>query len=62
MFRVALITNTGKVLSKNFKTKEEVDEYILYAMDKEGVKRYRILDKDKGEIIETDKYRRDKNV
>ena len=60
MFRVAIITNNDKLLSSNFETKEEVDEYILNIMDKEGVKRYRILDKDKGEIIETDKYRRDK--
>ena len=60
MFRVAIITNKDKILSGNFETKEEVEEYILNIMDKEGVKRYRILDKETKEIIETEKYRRDK--
>ena len=52
MYRVALITNEGKPLGKNFSTKEEVDTYILEAMDKIGIKSYRVLDKNTGKIID----------
>lgn len=54
MYRVVLITDTGDILSNNFNTKNEVDDYILSIMETKGVKRYRIKDKTTDEIIETE--------
>lgn len=60
-YRVAIMINSGLTLSKNFKTKPEADEWILSKMEeKAGVKYFRILDKKTGEIVETEKGRRDK--
>ena len=45
MYRVALTTKTKGILSCNFKTKEEVDNYILITDEKYKVKEAIILDK-----------------
>ena len=58
--RVALITKLGVIKSENFDTKEKADNWILAIMEKEEIKRYRILDKKTGNIIETETGRRDK--
>ncbi len=58
MFRVALITDKGEVLGKNFETKSEIDDYLLSIMETKGVKRYRIKDKTTNEIIETEQGKR----
>lgn len=60
MFRVALVTDKGKVIGKNFETKNEVENFVLEIMEKEGVKFYRIKDKTTGKIIETEQGKRDK--
>lgn len=60
-YRVAIITNSGLSMSKNFTIKSKADEWILSKMEeKHGVKLFRILDKKTGEIIETEKGRRNK--
>jgi len=48
-YRVAIITNTGEHKAENFKTREEVDDFIL---NNEATKFMISLN---GEIIETDK-------
>ena len=45
MFRVALSTEGNKIFSMNFKTREEVDDYILIIDEKYKVKEAIILDK-----------------
>jgi len=61
MFRVALLTKKGKYLSKNFRNKDKVDTWILELDEKEGVKRFRIMDKNKKEVIESEKGKLDNN-
>jgi len=58
MFRVAILTDK-QLTHKNFKTKDEVDNWLLSI--KEEIIRYRIKDLDTDNIIETEKGRRDKN-
>jgi len=48
MYRVGLVTEKGGIISKNFNTREEVDEYILTKDEELKVKYYRILNKDTG--------------
>jgi len=52
-FRVALITKLGTTYSLNAETRQEIDEYLLSMDEKEGLKLYRIIDKQTGELIET---------
>jgi len=59
-YRIAIITNK-RIIGKNFKTKDEVDTYLLGIMEKEEVKRYRIMDKSTGKIIEDEKGVRNKD-
>lgn len=61
MIRVALSTNKGEIKSGNFKTREEVDQWILKIMETDGVARYRIKDLTTGKIIETERGRLDKD-
>jgi len=54
-FRLAIIKKDGSPLGKNFKTREEVDDFLLNEMEKDNIKFYRIKDRETGEIIETEK-------
>lgn len=53
-YRVALITKLGKNYVQSFSTRDEVDTFILSY----EVKKYRILDLETNEIIETEKGKR----
>jgi len=55
MFRVGIVTEKGNILSKNCPTRGKVDDYLLEIDEQEGLKKYRILDKDTNTIIETEK-------
>ncbi len=61
-YRIVIVNNNGEVKSgQNFKTREAVDNYILTEMEsKEGVKHYRVKDKETGKLLETDLKRYDK--
>lgn len=48
-FRVAIMTGSG-VKSKNCDTRDEVDQFIL----ENNARRFRILDRELGRVIETD--------
>jgi hypothetical protein len=52
-FRVALITKLGNPHSLNAETRQEIDDFLLSIDEKEGLKIYRIIIKETGEIIET---------
>lgn len=45
MFRVGIILNTGEVVTQNFDTKPEAENWILEVSEKQKVKRADILDK-----------------
>ena len=53
MYRVGLITEKGGVISENFNTREEIDDYILSKDEELTVKYARILNREtkKTEII-----------
>lgn len=53
MFRVGIVSLKGKIEHKDFKTRDEVDNYILEIDEKEGIKNFRI--EDNGKLIETEK-------
>jgi hypothetical protein len=42
IYRVGIVTNTMKFLGSTFKTREEVDDYLLRIDEAEGLKKYRI--------------------
>jgi len=54
MLRVACIGKLGGTYSLNG-TREEIDTFLLEIEGKEGIKAYRILDKDTKQVIETEK-------
>lgn len=54
MYRVVALTDKGNYLGKNFDTKDEVDTWILELDEKDGIKRFRIMDKTTNKIIETE--------
>lgn len=63
-FRIAILTKTGERVSENFATKDAVDDFMLSLMEKYGkdyIKRFRIMDREKNEVIETEQYRRKEN-
>lgn len=55
MFKVGIVTLAGTITSRDFKTREEVDDYILTMDNLEQVTRYRI--ELNGKLIETEKGR-----
>ena len=55
MLRVACIDKLGVTHSLNAETKGEIDTFLLEIEGKNGIKAYRILDKDTKQIIETEK-------
>lgn len=56
-YRIAVSTNKG-FTHENFDTKEQVDSWLLRLMDKVEVKMYRIKDMETGEVVETERGRR----
>jgi hypothetical protein len=54
MYRVAILLQNGKPEAKDFETLKEVDDYILL----NDPKRFRIMNKDTNEIIETEEGKR----
>lgn len=52
MLRMACIDKLGNTYSLNG-TKEEIDTFLLEIEGNNGIKAYRILDKDTKEVIET---------
>ena len=55
IYRVGVVTKTMKFLGSTFKTREEVDDYLLRIDETEGLKKYRIMAD--GDIIETEQGR-----
>ena len=53
MLRMACIDKLGNTYSLNG-TKEEIDTFLLEIEGNNGIKAYRILDKDTKEVIETE--------
>jgi predicted transcriptional regulator with HTH domain len=53
MLRVACISKNGTTYSLNG-TREQIDLFLLEIEGNEGIKAYRILNKDTKEIIETE--------
>ena len=52
IYRVGVVTKTMQFLGSTFKTREEVDDYLLWIDESDGLKKYRIMED--GEIIETE--------
>jgi len=50
-YRVAVISDKGTV-GKNFKTKEQAENWLLDIMDNGNVKQYRIWDKTENKIVD----------
>ena len=48
MFRIVLITKLGKIIGKNFNTREQAEDYVLEISEKEGIRRARLKDKKTG--------------
>jgi hypothetical protein len=57
-YRVGIVTLKGRIESKDFLTREEVDEYILTMGEAEKVSRYRIMDLKTNTVIETEQGQR----
>ncbi len=59
-YRCGIITNKGNIISENFNSRDDVETWVLKMMDKEGVKHYKVFDRETKELIETDQTRFDK--
>lgn len=60
-YRVAIVTNTGFSRGESFDTPEAYETWLLAQMElSEGVKYYRILDREVGKVIEDENGKRDK--
>jgi len=55
MYRVSVISWLGNSFSLNADSREEIDSFLLDIEEKERLKVYRIIIKDTGEVIETEK-------
>ena len=53
MYRVAIITKLGNSYSLNAETRQKIDDYLLHIEEVEGLKLYRIINKETGDVIET---------
>ena len=53
-YRVGIVTNKGRIESKNFATRNEVDDYILSFDKEELITHYRIVDRETKQVIETE--------
>lgn len=58
MYRVAICTITGHITAYNADTKEAIDLWLLEQMEKTELKLYKIINKETGEVIETEKGRK----
>lgn len=61
-YRVGLITNKGRIMSKNFNTKDEATAWLLELMNKEEIRHYRIINRETKELVETETKQFDKGV
>ena len=52
MLRVAVVTKLGNTKSFNAEAREDIDTYLLELDTAEGLKAYKILNKDTKEVIE----------
>jgi len=52
MYRLACISKLGNTFSLNG-SKDEIDTLLLKIEEDEGIKLYRIIDRDTGDVIET---------
>lgn len=59
MFRVGYVFKDGKIGHENFNSEDGAMEFVIDHLD--NLKRYRIMNVETKEIIETDTYRRDNN-
>ena len=48
MFRVGIITKSGKIISKNFDKREQAENFVLEIAEKHGIKRARLRNKETG--------------
>ena len=53
MYRVAIISKLGNNFSLNSESREEIDDLLLKVDESEGLKLYRIIIKETGDVIET---------
>ena len=53
-YRTGIITTKGKIMSKNFDTKDEATTWLLDLMNKEEIRHYRIINKETKELVETE--------
>ena len=53
MLRCVVITKLGNAFSINTENREDIDTFLLDIEEKEGIKIYRIIIKETGEVIET---------
>jgi len=51
-YRLGIVTKTGRIFGINISSKEEADDYILNLAGKEGIKQYRLIDRQTGELID----------
>lgn len=60
MLRVAIVTKKGNIRSLNAEVRDKIDEFLIKIDDEEGLKRYKVIVKETGEILETEEGRKDK--
>ena len=54
MYKVAVVLQSGGITSKEFLLMEEATSWLINLLDTTGYKKYRILDKETGKVV--DKY------
>lgn len=59
-YRVGVITDKSKIMSKNFNTKDEATAWLLELMDKEKITHYKIINRETKELVETETKQFDK--
>ena len=59
-YRVGVITDKGKIMSKNFNTKDEATDWLLELMNKEEIRHYKIVNRETKELLETETHKYDK--
>jgi len=53
MLRVGILTEKSNIYSLNAETREEIDNFLVTIDDKEGLSRYKIVEKETEKIIES---------
>ena len=54
MYRVSIVSKLGNCFSHNAESREEIDTFLLDIDSKEGLKLFRIIIKETGEVVETE--------